>query len=182
MTRILGLDVSLSATGVALPDGTFATIRHGKPKTIGYLRHAQLLERVYVELARARPDVVVVEDYAPRALGINSLIVAGELQGPIRTRLELLGIPWVGVRPNTLKLYATGKGNARKEAMADAAEADLPRGAPRPGNFDEADAYWLRAMGADHYDDGLGNGLEHRVKALESVAWPDLEEDTDGTP
>lgn len=186
MTRVMGLDLALGATGVARVDGTFTTLKPpgGKKGVAGYGRHHWLREAILDLLAEDRPDVVVVEDYAPRSIGIKSTIAAGELQGIVRTSLHVQGHPWVAIKPNVLKKYATGNGNAKKEQMADAAEADLIRGAPRPSNFDEADAYWLRMMGAHHYDlGGLGTGTlsqPHRIEALEAVVWPEL--DQGGTP
>lgn len=188
MTRIVGLDVALGATGVARVDGTFETIKPARALK-DYHRHAYVLEAIARSVIAQRPDVVVLEDYAPRSIGITATIRAAEIGGMLRAELTTgrLGAlyRWVAVKPNTLKLYATGKGNARKEAMADAATVELDLlGVPesrRPRNFDEVDAYWLRSMAAAYYDDGavFGPELEHRTNAVEAVVWPDLEEDPD---
>jgi len=143
----MGLDLALGGTGIALPDGTTLRHRPQGPDNVGYRRHADIALTVLAIIGTAKPDLVVVEDYAPHSIGINSTIAAGELQGVIRVHFTLRRIAWRAVPPSTLKKYATGRGTATKPEMVAAA---IEAGA-RPGlSHDEADAWHLRRYGLEH--------------------------------
>lgn len=144
---VLGLDLSLKATGIALPDGSTRAIHPGARRIKGYARHELIRRAVLTAVASSSPDLVVIEDYAPHSPGINSTIALAELGGVIRTELTIRGYVWETVAPNTLKAWATGKGNASKDEMIDEA---LKRGAVPPIIHDEADAYLARLWGLDH--------------------------------
>lgn len=172
---IVGVDLALTKTGVAHPDGGLETIR---PGGTGYGRHWTVASRL---LAIAEGvDLVVLEDYAPHGRGIDALIAVAEVGGVVRTMLHRRGVPTALVRPSSLKLYATGKGNATKAEVLAAARADVGvgRGDPFrfPDNDDEADAYWLRRMALDRYAGGrrLRELPPHRFKAVTAVQWPAL--------
>src|SRR5699024_11195412 len=68
----------------------------------------------------------------------------GMVHGAVRSHLWQLGFPMLFVSPNTLKKFATGKGNSGKPAML--AEAIKRLGFD--GHDDnEVDALWLYALG-----------------------------------
>jgi hypothetical protein len=66
-------------------------------------------------------------------------------------RLALLeqGTPFAVVQPSPLKAYATGKGNALKEAVLSAA---VKRSGIEFRTSDESDAWWLRQMGLARFE------------------------------
>ena len=66
------------------------------------------------------------------------------LFGAIVDAAHWRGIPVAAPEPSQVKSFATGKGNASKDAMVMAARADL---GIVPANHDEADGAWLTAMG-----------------------------------
>lgn len=143
---VIGLDLSIKRTGVALPDRTTLNVTTSET---GYRRHADIAIQVAKIVRHHRPRLVALEDYAPNSIGRLSTIRAGELGGIIRTQLELARVPWIAVGPTELKKYATGRGNATKPEMVKAA---IELGARRDITHDEADAYLLRRYGIRHID------------------------------
>jgi hypothetical protein len=71
-----------------------------------------------------------------RHVGTDAAHVYGGLLAVLTSWGELRGMPYQGVPVGTIKLHATGKGNAPKQAMIDAARA---RGYS-PADDNEADA------------------------------------------
>lgn len=88
-------------------------------------------------------------------------------------RLRSFGILVVEVSPSARAKYATGKGNAGKDAVL-AAVIRRYDGVCLVGGNDEADALILAAMGARH----LGHPIERdplpaaNLAAMDSVRWP----------
>lgn len=167
--NVLALDLSLTATGVAMPDGT--TTRWS-PKCRGAERLKVFRELVTDTLTDAAPmiDLVVIEEYAFSRAAAHSHEV-GELGGVVRLALHDIGVAWVAVGPSSLKKYATGRGNAKKpELLAEAI---------RRLNFDghddnEVDALWLQAMALDHYGEPVVDMPALNREALVKVAWPEI--------
>lgn len=174
--NVLALDLSLTSTGVALPDGTALTL---SPRQRGVERLAWYRETILAIAAgphadgmpTAAADLVVIEEYAFSRAAAHSHEL-GELGGVIRLALADHGQPWVAVNPSALKRYATGKGNASKNDMLLAAVKRL--GYDGSCN-DEADALWLRAMALDHYNLPVVVMPEANRDSLTKVAWPVLE-------
>lgn len=121
--RVMGLDPSLASFGVAyrLPDGLVWASRIAPPKG---LRGAARL--IYIESAlegfidKYRPTMVAYEDYAFGAArrGSRSVFGIGELGGVTKRLLYKKGVAILTVPPSSLKLFATGKGNADKAEVA----------------------------------------------------------------
>lgn len=91
------------------------------------------------EIHTAAPLDVVFYEAARHAASNGALIVQAELQGVIKLFCEENKIDYRGVSPSEIKKFATGKGNANKQAMIDAAKAqgwDVQ-------DDNEADARWL---------------------------------------
>ena len=172
--RIFGLDLSTTRVGVADATGEVISLKSHAKADDPYRRLHELgreIERVF-RLRPPAPDLVVVEDYSLGQPGrMNTLIRLGEVGGLVRTRLWELGYPMAFVRPATLKRFATGNGNATKEAMVARA---IALGCVAPGgtapNDDEADAWHLRRMGRAAY--GLEGALTDAERdALSVVKW-----------
>jgi Holliday junction resolvasome RuvABC endonuclease subunit len=143
MTSVVGLDLSLTATGIAYPDGTAATLHTGTWR--GMPRLGLIWDRVAQVLNSTdpSPDLVVIEGYSYASQG-RAVVSMGELGGLVRYMLWRNGWRYIEVAPGTLKKYATGKGSASKNAMLIAARDRL--GYTGEDN-DQADALWLRAAG-----------------------------------
>lgn len=140
--NVVGLDPSLTATGLARHDGT-STLK-AKAGLVGMARLAWLRDQLLDFCAGA--DLVVVEGYSfgtqRQASHAHAL---GELGGVVRLALFEAHIPYADCPPASLKRYATGKGNANKGQVLEA--ASKRSGLDFAGSSDRADAFWLRQMG-----------------------------------
>lgn len=168
--RIIGLDLSMSATGVAFPDGSTAII---KPRGKGDARLLSIERQMEHALRLARPDIAVVEEFQGAAQGAANKVIP-MVHGVVRTALMRAGIPFVLVNASTLKLYATGYGAADKASMAVAAltYAGLEFTGDKGG--DQCDAWWLRAAGHAAYGEPVVRVPKANTDALREVAWPTL--------
>lgn len=163
MTRVLGLDLSLTATGYAYNDEVVGVL---KPRGRGPARLAEI--RDWIVYVGQDADVVVLEGYA--FARPNQAHQLGELGGVVRLALHDRRIPYVEVPPALLKRFATGKGNATKDAVLAAA---IRRFGFEGDSNDAADAWLLRVMGLTAYD---GEPVtDYQREALGKVAWPKLD-------
>lgn len=168
--QVVGLDLSLRATGVA----TSAGVRTLSPPrgVVGVDRLAWLRDALEYVIRRAGGfDVAAVEGYSFGAKG-SAVYQLGELGGVVRLLLRDLGTPIAVVPPSSLKKYACGSGAARKEQVLVAAVHRLGYDGH---STDASDALWLLHMALDHY--GLSGAVKvpasHRT-ALSAVDWPRL--------
>jgi len=122
-----------------------------RAKTDGPGMRAIRLERLLRELvAPWQPhEVLVAYDLVHPYGSVSAVAMYYKLVGRLESCLDELGIAYGGVRPGTYKKHATGKGNAQKDAMVEAAVARWPElGTIK---HDEADALWI----ADSAREGL---------------------------
>lgn len=133
---VVGLDLSMSATGLATALGSTATLR---PLRKGDHRLVELVDNVLVFVAEA--ELVVIEDLVTRTPAAS---VIGMVHGAVRTMLLRSFIPYVLLTPATLKKFATGRGNAGKPEMA---VALFKRAGLELGDDNQVDAAWLRFAG-----------------------------------
>lgn len=158
--NVVGLDLSTKRIGFAAADGELLSISGHAGASDPYRRLHELqrdLVRAF-QLRPPRPDLVVVEDYALAAPGRIALVRLGEIGGIVRTWLFEQDLPVVFVTPSSVKRFATGNGNAKKEQMIARA---IELGARGNVNDDEADAFHLRRMGR------AAHGLEAPLLAHE---------------
>lgn len=171
MTRIVGLDLSLTSTGIAVPDGTTLTLnaRTVDPREA---RLNQLGTDLWRLLEREHPQLAVIEGYSLHSPGPLGLTRRAEWVGVALLNLRRMRCPVVEIPPTTLKSWATGNGHATKDAMVTAAHA----AGGHPENDDEADAYLLWALGQltvndrDYFDDARER--TRRLAVADRVAWP----------
>jgi Holliday junction resolvasome RuvABC endonuclease subunit len=162
--RVVGLDLSITATGWCGADGAVETWKLPAKRGDGRLREIYNLVRSW----RLMADVVCIEDLPTHAHGAG---ITGMVHGVTRLALRQDDVPYVLVPPASLKKYATGKGNAGKPEMA---VALYKRTGLELGDDNQVDAAWLRLMALD----GCGHPevdmpATHRV-ALEKITWPSL--------
>lgn len=175
---ILALDLSLTASGWARSDGQSGVIvpKGEFARGIDRLRWirwsvCRLLETGAFSVALSRVELVVIEGYAFGVQGQQGHISLGELGGVVRCALADRDIPFVEIPPSSLKMFATGKGNAKKEAVLVAAIQKLKYGG---NSTDEADALWLLEMAHTYYGGRAESAPDPQFRALSKTTWPKL--------
>ncbi|MBX9392224.1 Holliday junction endonuclease [Streptomyces sp. TRM72054] len=170
--RVAGLDLSITAPGLCLPDGTAITIKTNTKD--GDRRLQQIASEVGLALGEGDDgighgvDLVVIEDLPTHA---KSAGITGMVHGAVRLVLLDFATPYVLITPATLKAYATGRGNADKTAMAIAA---LKRAGREFGDDNQCDAFWLRAAALDWYGVPEFDMPKAQRERLGKVDWPAL--------
>lgn len=168
--RISAFDLSLTATGYATIDGAISARAHSgvltPPKAVGrgIARLRWIRQEVLMRCAGA--DLVVLEGYSFGAKG-NAILNLAELGGVIRVALADREQLYVDIPPASLKLFATGKGNAPKDQVL--AEA-IKRLDYDGHDHNEADALWLLRMMVAFTGHQTTN--EHQRRALAKVNAP----------
>jgi hypothetical protein len=171
---VVAFDLSLTSTGVADRNGTRRII----PKSTGCERLAEIRDAVLFASHKGRwgvnapsdpPDLVVIEGYS-YASG-NKAHDVGEMGGVVRLALYEAGIPFEVVSPATIKMFATGKGNASKD---DVLLAAVRRLGYEGGSKDEADALWLYALTMHALGAPIATVPAAHLKALKALTWPTL--------
>lgn len=95
-----------------------------------------------------KENITLVVFERPGGRHVGAVIVHSELQGQVKVVCEDLSIPYRGYSSQEIKKFATGKGNANKAAMIQAAKDKLGY----PGkNDNEADALWLLELAKNDY-------------------------------
>lgn len=169
---VIGIDPSLNSLGICLPDGEGSPItcriRSQGHKGLARLDHirrelVEIYEKVLSE--HGKVSLIAYEDYSFNSKG-RSTFSSGELGGLLKWTLWRECIPLLMVPPTSVKLFATGKGNAEKgqviERVADLWGYEAP-------NDDEADAYVLYRMG-QAYLSSRKQRCDHRRRGLEGCS------------
>jgi len=168
---IIGLDLSLTSTGVAVESDTFTV----KSK----LRSEPRLDEISTTLLELFDDAVnpvgIIEGYAfsKRATQAFSL---GELGGVVKTRLFQNGYPFILVAPAARAKFATGRGNAGKSEVVSSISARTGKVWTGGNADDEIDAWVLEEMGLTHIGEGRLDWPEKNREALEKIDWTPLDE------
>jgi len=160
--RVVGIDPSLTSTGIAAADGALSTV--GGDSKVGDRRLARIADAVALAVADA--DLVVLE-LLPQHM--KSAGITGMAQGVIRLALVNACVPYVFLQPSLLKKYATGRGAADK---ADMRMALYQRTGVDVRDDNQVDAWWLRAAGLQHLGEPVVKLPAAQVAVLDKVAWP----------
>lgn len=147
--KIVGIDIGTTCGwGLIGPDGRRVAsgkwdlkARRHEGGGMRFLRFGRLL----TELLEGQQVEAVVYEEVRRHMGTDAAHVYGGLVAHLQTVCEVKGIPYTGIPVGTVKKAATGKGNAGKEAMVDAAKVRWPELADLVLALedDEADALWV---------------------------------------
>lgn len=150
---VVGIDLSLTGTGVAhaTRDGIVTDTLADTDRGLDRLRRIAKAVREHARTA----DLVVLEGPAYASVS-RGFFERGGLHYMVLERLHLEGRTVVEVPPAVVKRYATGKGNAGKGAVVDAAARRYPE-VDTGGDDNQADALWLAALGLGYLT------TEHRV-------------------
>ncbi len=168
--RVIGVDLSLASTGVAGPGWT---ARIQPPRTVrnAHERDRRRWIRDQVLDYTRGADLVVMEGLALSSRTGQALTRAG-LWCQIDDAIDHRGTPIAVVPPTVRAKYATGKGNAGKDAVLAAVIKRYPT-IDVDGN-DEADALALCAMGLDWLGHPLVRMPQTHRAALDGATWPSL--------
>jgi hypothetical protein len=181
--RVIGLDLSLTSTGIATRQGAYS-LKTPSDKIKGMERlqfiRTAVWEAINQESFDPPPDdspfavqipvMAVVEGYSYGSKG-NAIFNIGELGGIVRLLLWENGIPYAVVPPQTLKIFATGNGGSKKDKMIIETVKRLPDW--EVDNNDEVDALWLYAMGHHALGSPIVDLPASHLRALDKVEWPD---------
>jgi hypothetical protein len=164
--HVIGLDLSLVSTGVA-GAGWADRIRPGNRNGINRLHYirGQVLEFI------TGATLAVIEGPSYGSTG-SYQHERGGLWWLIAWTLAQHDIPYAVAAPGQVKKYATGNGNADKDEVLAAAIRRFPN--VHITKNDEADAYWLCAIGFDLAGHPLVDMPKVNREALVKVARPEL--------
>ena len=164
MKRVLGLDLSLTATGIYCDKCGGSVF---KPKNKGMLR----LDDINKEIQSHMPhiEICMIEGYSFGSRG-RAIFSIGELGGTVKLMLHRINQPYIDVAPAALKKFATGKGNANKDEVLAAAIRKLSY---QGNDNNECDAYVLNKMGSYHYNGGAV-ATSYQQEVLDKVEWIEL--------
>lgn len=167
--RVIGLDLSLTSTGVALPDGTTYRIRTRDKD--GDRRLLHIRDSIRDDLVDHCPHLAVIEDLPKHAMAAG---ITAKVHGIVLGELLDAGVPYAYVVPATLKSFACDNGRADKEAMAAAAYLAAGVQFADDKGGDQADAWWLRAAGHDWAGVPLFDLPQAQRDRLSKAKWPDV--------
>lgn len=124
MTRTVGIDLSLTGTGlVVLEDGKLVHSRLIKSTRGGARpkdeteRLRSIIKEIVGELGTYKPSMVSIEGLAFMARNTTALVQLAGLNYLLRSTLHDIDIPYIVIAPTSLKKYITTKGNAPKSSM-----------------------------------------------------------------
>jgi crossover junction endodeoxyribonuclease RuvC len=173
----VGLDLSLTAAGIATPRGLFTVGETGKKGATLEQRRTRIssqvsrvLDAVLGEAVQDGPLVVALESPAQHAKTPGQHDRSGLWWRVVHELSSWPEVYVVEVGIAALKKYATGKGNAGKDEVLASVVRRYPDHLVADNN--QADALVLRAMVADRYGAPLAEIPARQREALASVAWP----------
>lgn len=182
--KAVGIDLSIHKTGVACFEGGpdistpivkgFGAIGYNKPISLEFAsmfeRYQAITDRVILFVKEHLPDLVVFEHYAFTPNGrTNNLTKLAELRGVIFVELAKITSNVVFIPPTRLKMYATGSGLAKKEAVIAQAQKEFPT-VEVSGESDMADALYLAHYGVCRLHPEYVRGDYVRMCVVENVA------------
>ena len=175
MIPVVGLDPSLRATGLALPDGELLTIttpacKKGCPLDERIERMRHIVGRVGVRVKIG--CLVVIEGAALHSNNNDSHELAG-IWWKLVVRLAEQGNQIAVVGPGQLKKFATGSG-AKDPGKARMREALRQHAGLDMADHNQVDAFWLRQAGLvrQGHPDALSLP-KVQTAVLDGIAWPE---------
>lgn len=176
MVNVVGIDPSITGTGLASTGGSTQTIGLNGVTKLRLDRRVASLRQLRAEIVAWTmgrcPTLVVIEHPAFSRAG-GGAVERHWLFLDIAGTLLAQDIPVVEVGPGMRAQYATGKAGASKSAVVDAVARRFPD-FETGGDENLADAVVLAAMGADHVGFPLAQLPASHRAALAKVQWPNL--------
>lgn len=151
MRVIIGLDLSLTSTGVVVLTGENSISKIENfvltSKNRGVIRLNNYADHTLELMAKYEPDLVVIEGYAFGRP--NQMAALGELGGVVKNLFYNYGQEYIIVPPTRLKKFVCGRGNAKKDEMR---LEVYKRWGFEAKTDDEIDAYGLARIGRAYLD------------------------------
>lgn len=143
--KIAAIDPSVTNTGVCVGDSEPVAFAWKPPSKLRGIERIAWFRDQLMLLVREHPDLgnVLIEEL-PKGAKQAGVQERAELIGVFKLALHDCGVPFVEVNPRSVKVYASGNGNAQKDTMM--AEAIRRFGYPGVNN-DEADAFIIWHLG-----------------------------------
>lgn len=168
MPNVLGLDLSLTSTGLAW-NGRTRLIRPGKLKDWPRLR---LIRNTILDVCEElEPALVVVEGPSFGSVG-RGQHERGGLWWMVTEAIDDMDMKIGVAPPANIKKYATGVGGGPKADKDAVLLAAAKRFEWFNGNNDEADALWACAMGHEFLGEPIVDVPVAHKKAVETCSWP----------
>ena len=182
MVSILGIDPSLTATGLAVltlgPPGywVWETLEVAKTKLKGHQRIEHIRRRLLEALKNTDDgDLIVIEGPSFGSRGPGHHEIAGLwwiLRHDIYALQSQLGQRRVAiVPPKTRAMYAASSGNADKNSVLESVRTRFPEEDVTDHNI--ADAMIFATMGARWLGREVDEVNEKQLSAMDKVRWPD---------
>lgn len=169
----VGLDLSLTSTGVAIGDETYGINTKNTDGPTRLLRiRSEIAEIFQDHQAINKKTLVAVEGYsfASRHSHAHSL---GEVGGVVRLWLYEQGIRYVVIAPMARAKFATGRGTASKAEVISAVSARTGLLWAGKGAEDKCDAWVLQEMVLTNYGNPRHDWPVVNREALVKVEWPE---------
>lgn len=164
-TSVMGIDPSLTATGLALPDGSTRTIKYTPRSLTGDIRLKLIYEEVLAEIKAHSVTHAIIEDLPAHA---KSAGITGKAQGVVRLACLMAEVPYVTVVPSSVKKFATGKGTADKPDMR--MELFKRTGIDQKDD-NQVDAFWMREMVLNFFGQGSIELPKANLEGLAKIQW-----------
>lgn len=150
---LLGIDPSLTSTGIATEHGETWRLRTAPNSSRDYDTEKRLLyieegiEKALFTFGTGLMDRAIIEGLSFGSRGTSKDILS-YIQWMIKCKCAKYKFGYLIVPPKTLKKFATGNASAEKWQMKSALETKL--GKKVDMNNDEVDAFWLMLYGKEH--------------------------------
>jgi hypothetical protein len=172
--RVVGLDLSLTATGIASNLGWCMTVGAKDITKLPAWDRSDALEALADEiLLQAGDPALVLAEQVDTYRAYGGASERAGLFWYVARRLRARGTPFAEVPSGVLKTYALGKGQGKKSAVIDAVARRWPN-FETGGDDNMCDATVLAAMGADYLGQPLAAMPATHRKALVKVTWPEV--------
>lgn len=169
--KFMGIDLSLTSTGVSFLGDTFAI----QSKLRGTERLVEISERLVNFAQDVQPVAIVMEGYSFGSKFSRAHSI-GELGGAVKVGLHKAGFRMVEVPPKCRAKFATGNGNAGKDEVLAAVKEIVPEKFVESFGDDECDAWVLEHMAYAQIGESPYKWSDQQMSALEKVDWTPLYE------
>lgn len=166
MTRTMGLDLSLTSTGISMNGLTSAY----RPTTKGIQRLVDISDHIRDLCMDNAIEVVALEGYsfASRSSHAHSI---GEAGGCVKVLLHNIAVPVVIIPPTCRAKFATGRGNASKLEVVSAISVKTGIVWLGASGDDQCDAWVLEQMLLAHSGTSQYDWTKTQMDALTKIDW-----------